>query len=114
MNYNNILAQTIRSKGGTFTQDGEVFAPEYGYAVGIYAGTYARIPVDDLDDNFNPAINSVMAMFPDDLIGTWMHDGAIHIDPVVWIGSRSLAFATARRTNQIAIFDFCTGVTINV
>jgi hypothetical protein len=112
--YDIILIHTMRNGGGTFFPDGEAYSPESGYAVGQFSGTYALVPLDDIPDNFDGAIKSLQLAFPNLFIGTWVHDGYIHIDPVEIVSNRANALAAARKRNQKAIYDFSTGETINV
>lgn len=101
----NVLRETIENGGGTFASNLEPFDAEFGFIVGLVKGTYALVPLDDLADNFNGAVKSVVVNFPGELIGTWVHDGNIHVDPVTWEATKDAAMATARKNHQIAIWD---------
>lgn len=101
----NVLADTILRGGGTFKPTLEPFDAEFGYLVGAVRGTYALVPLDDIPDNFDGAILSVQVGYPGHLIGTWVHDGNIHIDPVEWFATRNEAEAAAKSRDQKAFWD---------
>ena len=55
------------------------------------------------------AINGILDVWKADFIGTWLHKGQIHIDPVKIYENREDAVEAGIRNEQIAIYSFETG-----
>ena len=113
MSVNELLRITIDQGGGTFDRYLRPMYPETGFSVGITEGTFDILPLDDLE-GLNEAISRLLAEFPLANIGTWVHDGSIHLDPVLTVDDRLVATNLALGLRQKAIYNFETGETINV
>ena len=114
MNTDNIVETTLRNGGGTFDpKTGHSVLPPGGYAVGLVEGTLVRVLAEN-PDVFALVLSAVAKRFPAAWVGTWVKDGEVHIDPVMWVLDRDEAIYQARRTNQKAIWDFKNGVEIEI
>lgn len=107
-----IYDESVRNGGGTFLQTGESLAPK-GYVVAVSDGSYYKVPLEDAELAIE-AIRYTTSDYPLNLIGTWVHEGYIHIDPVMFTPVKSLAEKLARENRQIAYYDLAKGETIHV
>jgi phosphotransferase system HPr (HPr) family protein len=96
---------TLDQGGGTFDLQGN--APRRGYAVGTAEGT-AHL-VDDEDRlGFARAFRTI-AKSDTPYVGTWHHEGQIHVDPAIVARRKKDALEIARRQRQIAYYDLAHG-----
>jgi hypothetical protein len=107
-----IYDETIRNGGGTYTRDG-IAAENKGFAVAVVTETYYKVALDDPDVAVE-AIRGISSVYPNHYIGTWVHEGYIHIDPVKITENEGDAKYLAHRYHQIAYYDLAKGKTINV
>ncbi len=110
-----VLTDLVNKGGGTY-QAGSLtpFTPSYGYAVGIGGVT---LPVGGVDsESLSWAIGQVASEFRPAYIGTWLDDGVVYIDAVMYFRPERLpeALNTAYQAGQLAIFDFGTQSSILV
>ncbi len=104
-----IVEQTLANGGGTFdAKTGLAVRPATGYAVGAVKGTAIKVSVENAD-LIGDAAKIVAKKFPDAYLGTWVSDGYVHIDPVIWVPSLEVALHLARKTQQESIWDFSNG-----
>ena len=100
---------TMENEGGTFPLSGGPQPPK-GYAVGIATGTSHLVEdpsnFRDFLKQFNAQKKSQLAAgsFPP-YVGTWLHEGQIHIDPAAVLGRKREADMVARAKAQLAFFD---------
>src|ERR1035437_4615004 len=100
---------TMENEGGTFPLSGGPQPPK-GYAVGIATGTSPLVEdpsnFRDFLKQFNAQKKSLLAAgsFPP-YVGTWLHEGQIHIDPAAVLGRKREADMVARAKAQLAFFD---------
>lgn len=108
--YENAARLTLRDNGGTFTLDGKAVIHERGYLVGgIVPSTV--IPVVGTA-TLADALAGFVRLHSDKLayreycyLGTWIHEGRIHIDVSEWFGDRNHALYLARERGELAIWD---------
>lgn len=111
---------TLRDGGGTFiVSDGEIEHVQFddGYIVGTQPGSAATIQAIGTSHPVNvlPVIMQYIAGAADSLlVGTWLNDITIVIDPVVHIEDRRTAMQVARALKQVAIFDCKRSEVVNV
>lgn len=114
-----VYADTIANGGGTFRPDGSHVTR--GYSVAVMDDFSASVPrlwsqpsriegsfaIVDVDDRpaFEQAVNDMYATFGDRFLGTWVHEGRIHIDPVYVTSRKSEAHLIALAYNQLAYYD---------
>ncbi len=109
MKTDNIINETIRNGGGTFDpKTGEQVRPRSGYAVGAVEGTAIIVSIENAD-LIGDAAKIVAKRFPGAWLGTWVSDGKVHIDPVIWVPSLDVATKLGKKTNQESIWDFASG-----
>jgi phosphotransferase system HPr-like phosphotransfer protein len=90
--------------GGTFGPGGQ---PERGYAVGLSSGSPNVVPAGDAR-GFLRAYHSVQRQGAP-YVGTWLHEGEIHVDPADVLTRRRQANILAARNAQIAFYDITRG-----
>jgi phosphotransferase system HPr-like phosphotransfer protein len=90
--------------GGTFGPGGQ---PERGYAVGLSSGSPNVVPAGDAR-GFLRAYHSVQRQGAP-YVGTWLHEGEIHVDPADVMTRRRQANILAARNAQIAFYDITRG-----
>jgi hypothetical protein len=82
--------------------------PKGGYAVGGVKGTAIKVSVENADI-IGEAAKIIAKKFPGAFLGTWVNDGYVHIDPVIWVPALDVALHLARQTQQESIWDFANG-----
>lgn len=106
------LELTVANGGGTFSVGVNDIVPRHfttGYSVGVARGDAYIMRLKDADNyDIEGFMHSIAEAFAVEHVGTWVHDGAIVIDPVVLIESRSDAEAIGRALHQEAIYDNAT------
>ena len=95
-----ILEKTIKN-GGITLKNAEEFQPETGFLVGGLAPTKIVNPVQD--EVIRALCELILA--DNDIVGTWLNDGKIHVDAVEWIQDREQALEVAKERGEIAIWD---------
>jgi hypothetical protein len=115
MNTDELFAITIENGGATYdpAKDELLTDNRQGYIVGLVRSTYARVPVTD-PRGFAAAFRHLRGKYPKALVGTWVSDGEIHIDPVIIFRDRGVAVGFALGTRQEAIFEVHTGKVIAI
>ena len=99
---------TMENEGGTFPLAGGP-QPSKGYAVGIQTGTAQLVPANN-PRAFLRAFHeqrraqTAAGGFPP-FIGTWLHEGQIHIDPAAVMRRKREGDLVARAKAQMAFFD---------
>lgn len=95
----NIITTTLQNGGGTF-RDGSDISDTLttGYVVGGVVPSAVVRPEDA-----NPLLAYFAANYT--TIGTWLHDGMIHIDVVQHFEDKALAILTGKERHEIAIWD---------
>ncbi len=104
---------TLANGGGTFDNKGNEVKPRSGYAVGAVKGTAIIVSAEN-PDLIGDAAKIIARRFPDAWIGTWLNDGSVHVDPVIWVPSLQVALKLARATSQEAIYSFKDGIEVPV
>jgi hypothetical protein len=96
----NLYDATIAAGGGTFHQDGTTVQPTRSarYAVAIRNGVV--VPVGD-----RRGFEAAVSVLGTPVVGTWVHDGAIHVDPVEVLAHPVQAVRAGAIARQIAISD---------
>jgi hypothetical protein len=97
-----LYERTVAAGGGTFHADGTPVGPTraHRFAVATSNGTAVRVPVSD-----RVAFDLAVAGIASPVVGTWVHKGEIHVDPVVVVGHPVQALRLGRACPQIAIYD---------
>lgn len=103
-----IIRITMTNGGGTFDRRGALIEREKGFVVGLVEGTGAILRLEDSELAYG-AIKGLLRDYNTLFIGTWLHNGQIHIDPVNIYDNREDAEKMGRFTNQIAIYSFESG-----
>jgi hypothetical protein len=98
----NLYDATIAAGGGTFHADGTPVGPTraHRFAVAVSDGTAVKVPTGD-----RVAFELAVAGIGAPVVGTWVHKGEIHVDPVEVIGHPVIATQPGRQCHQIAIYD---------
>lgn len=105
--------RTLQNGGGTFTMVGVPVKHETGYyvgglvptsIVGVPEGEHGRTWLADSLKRFvlqhYRAIGHANAY-----VGTWVHEGNVHIDGSQWVGDREQALELARARGELAVWD---------
>jgi ATP adenylyltransferase/5',5'''-P-1,P-4-tetraphosphate phosphorylase II len=99
-----------RHDAGTFSRkDGSPVSPRKGYAVGGIVKTL-QLDANVSKEDYEAKVGLYLSILPDHVqfVGTWYHEGTIHIDATNIIANKENALMVARRRKEIAIFDFAT------
>lgn len=114
-----ILDDLAANGGGTYERETLVpFAPRDGFAVGIGGIT---MPFDGLTaEQAAWAIGKVAGEYSSRFVGTWLDNGIVSFDAVIYFGlngstrdgALSDAGRQAARYGQKAVYDFATGESI--
>jgi hypothetical protein len=96
-----VYADTILNGGGTFRHNGKSLTR--GFAVAVVNDTFAIVDVND-KAAFEAAIIDLSAAYPNECIGTWVHEGRIYIDPSSVYTDESVAARDAFQRNQLAYY----------
>lgn len=101
------IADLAENGGGTYHFDTMApFTPADGFAVGIGG---INLPADDTNaERLAWGLRTVAAEFGATLAGTWLNEGKVYIDAVMYFPAdqRDRAMAAGRYYCQLAIFDF--------
>lgn len=106
-----IIARTLQAGGGTF-QNGRDITDELesGFVVGGKVATSVQ-PAEA----HNTIANELIELSDNhSLIGTWLHDGEIHIDVVEIIEDRDEALTLGKERGEIAIWDIANATEVVV
>lgn len=116
MNVSGMYNATLRDGGGTFVPPtlrpvaAHGSAREGLWAVGMHRGTFATVGAATVGlGTLRAIVLDVVTAYPYAYVGTWLHEGAIHIDPVRLVLGRDEAMALGRGTAQAAIYNIDTG-----
>jgi len=108
-----LMAYTIENGGGTFEQGTYLpFKPADGYAVAI-----AGITLTEADATYEAIKRwgkAIVTEHEASFLGTWLNEGLLYLDAVVYIRDLDFALRTASAHNQLAIFDFANMTSIPV
>lgn len=107
----NIIARTLQAGGGTF-QNGRDITDELesGYVVGGVVATSVQP-----EDAHETIANELIELSDNhDLIGTWLHEGEIHIDVVDILEDKEAALNLGKERGEIAIWDIANATEIMV
>jgi hypothetical protein len=103
----NAYDATLANGGATVDARSLVaIVPLGGYAVGLHDGTALVVPMTRFD--VERAVRAVARTYTSRYVGTWVHDGKVHVDPVAIVGNRKDAERLGRRNRQLAIWSFAT------
>lgn len=97
-----IITNTLANNGGTFRNGVNISDTlTTGYVVGGIVSSVV-VPVEDAQ-TLTDALECFTSAY--DVVGTWLHDGMIHIDAVEIIHNREDAIETGRVRGEIAIWN---------
>lgn len=105
-----MLADLANDGGGTY-ESGTLlpFTPKVGFAVGLGG---VKLPASMVDAELLVRFAKAVATEHEtSYVGTWLDNGIVHFDAVVYYGAhaRRTAEEQGREANQKAIHDFSTG-----
>ena len=104
-----LYERTIANGGGTFDPYTEEDVTS-GFAVAIVHDTWRIVPVED-EAAFNEAVQEFKREWNLEL-GTWVHEGNIHIDPVSVQYYEAEARRIAELNNQLAYYNITDGIEV--
>lgn len=98
----NIITDTLANNGGTF-RNGDNISDTLttGYVVGGIVPS--QIVSADNQDELSRVLSQFVATY--DVVGTWLHDGMVHVDAVEVYDSREDAISVGRTRGEIAIWN---------
>lgn len=97
----NLVFERTMQDGGITLKNAEEFTPKTGFIVGGLTPTKIVNPVQD--EVIFALCELILA--GNDIVGTWLNDGKIHVDAVEWIEDRGKALEVAKKRGEIAIWD---------
>ena len=111
----NIIARTLQAGGGTFRNGFDITDElETGFVVGGKVATSVQ-PASSRHLALNTIANELIELSDNhDLIGTWLHEGEIHIDVVDILEDKEAALNLGKERGEIAIWDIANATEIMV
>lgn len=106
-----IIARTLQAGGGTF-QNGYDVTDEL--ETGFVVGGVLPSSIQPADAHNTIANELIELSDKHSLIGTWLHDGEIHIDVVEIIEDRDEALTLGKERGEIAIWDIANATEVVV
>jgi hypothetical protein len=84
-----------------------------GFAVAVEPSTYITVALDDPETAIEGILDTDRSYW-NECIGTWIHNGQFHIDPVAIYYSPTIARSMAIHYEQDAYYDLEKGETVYV
>jgi hypothetical protein len=112
---NAVLSDLVNNGGGTYQQGTLLpFSPDKGYAVAIGG---VKLPADCATVSMVEwALRQVAREFFTSYVGTWLDEGVVYCDAVVYFANDQFerACAAGREAGQKAIYDFGQKVSVTL
>lgn len=108
MMFLNAVRETLTNGGGSFNAAGKPVKPARRFVVGGKVAS-VRVPAALPAEILAGEIRDFARGAPGEIIGTWNHEGEIHIDACDTWASLPVALNVATRRGELAIYDSETG-----